>query len=81
MNLQERFDRVCERGVEHRSDCLRIQTVALETGIVIDICDAEKLWHWYSRRRSAGWLNLGTDDEIRNALTLYIDEHQPEKYL
>ncbi len=71
---QYTFDAAFNNGpVNYPADCDRIRKVGAGMGIRMTQRQADEVWEWYSGCRSAQWLSLQDDDEIREAITDFIN--------
>ncbi len=70
---QYTFDAAYNNGsVMYPSDCERIRTVAGNMGINITPMQAQEVWERHSGVRSAQWLHLQDDEEIKEAIHGFI---------
>lgn len=62
---------------EYPEDVTRLVDVCAKRWIAVSRADAEYAWLQYSNDMCAGWLLLGTDDEIEKALRRFLVEARP----
>lgn len=74
MHNQDDLDRAFNReeDIRYLSDCERIVQVARDNSLSLTVSQAQTIWEAYSDMSAAGWLMLGEDDEIMNAINWYI---------
>jgi len=59
---------------EYTNDIDRIVKIFAERGYEISASDAVKAWEKFSYDMSAGWMSLGSDDEVFDDAFYYFEE-------
>jgi hypothetical protein len=59
---------------EYTNDIDRIVTIFADRGYEISATDAVKAWEQFSNDMAAGWMSLGSDDEVFEDAFYYFDE-------
>ena len=59
---------------EYKSDIDRIVKIFADRGYEISHTDAVLAWEQFSENMCAGWMNLGSDDEVFGDVFYYFEE-------
>lgn len=70
LKVKERYN----HHFEYKNDIDRIVKIFADRGYEISYSDAVHAWEEYSDSMCAGWMSLGTDDEVFNDAFYYFEE-------
>jgi hypothetical protein len=59
---------------EYKNDIDRIVKIFVDRGYEISATDAVHAWEQFSDSMAAGWMSLGSDDEVFNDAFYYFEE-------
>lgn len=74
-DINNAFDNYYKVDSDHLADCEHIQTVATGMGVSISLSQASIIWGRWSDTFSAGWLMLGDDSTIQDAINSFVNIH------
>lgn len=69
-----KFRKIYNHHFEYQGDILRIVKVFADRGYEISETDAVHAWEQFSDSMAAGWMCLGTDDEVFQNVFYYFEE-------
>lgn len=81
MSNQEKFNDALKSmdRIHWPDDCERIRQVGIRMGIDMDLRQAQTVWQEYSEACCAGWLSLGVDAGIKEAIKKFVKYHTNEE--